>query len=270
MTWITRLVSKIAPDGTAYELTGPADSPVLALIHGLGLCRQVWDGLLPDLAGYRVLNYDLYGHGDSATPPQTASLRLYSDQLAGLMDHLGLDRAAVLGFSIGGMINRRFALDHPGKLSALVILNSPHDRGAQAQAAVEARAKTVRQQGAMATMEAALGRWFTLDQLAAGPGPELVKAWRLQADPEGYAQAAWVLANGVPELIRPNPPITAPTLVMTCENDSGSTPDMSRAIAAEIAGAKVMIVPQLKHLGLMEQPQAFGTPIRDFLRKTLS
>ena len=269
MTWITRQVSEVAPDGTAYDLTGPADAPLLALIHGLGLCRHVWDGLLPELAGYRVLNYDLYGHGQSAPPPETASLRLYSDQLVGLMDHLGLPRAAVLGFSIGGMINRRFALDHGNKLSSLVILNSPHDRGAQAQEAVEERAQSVRQQGAMSTMDAALRRWFTAEYLACGSGPALVKEWRLRADPEGYAQAAWVLANGVPELIRPEPPIATPTLVMTCENDSGSTPDMSHAIAAEIAAAEVVIVPRLKHLGLMEQPQAFSGPVLDFLAKTL-
>lgn len=261
----------IAPDGTAYDLTGPQDAPAVALVHGLGLARGVWDGLLGALSGHRVLNYDLYGHGDSGPVPSKASLKLYADQLAGLMDHAGLDRAAVLGFSIGGMINRRFALDHADRLTALVILNSPHDRGEAAQEAVEDRARTVRDQGAMATLDAALKRWFTPAFLAASesaqgtPPPERVKAWRMQADPESYAQAAWVLANGVRELIRPAPPITAPTLVMTCENDSGSTPAMSHAIASEVPGAETEIIPTLQHLGLMERPELFGPPVRAFL-----
>lgn len=263
-------MTEAAPDGTAYDLTGPEGAPVLALIHGLGLSRQVWNGMLPDLAGHRVLNYDLYGHGESAPPPETASLGVYSDQLAGLLDHLGLARACAIGFSIGGMINRRFALDHPDRLAALVILNSPHERGEAAQAQVEARAASVRDAGAMATMDDALKRWFTPGYLATGKGAALVRQWRAQAEPESYAQAAWVLANGVRELIRPAPPVAAPTLVMTCEHDSGSTPAMSRAIAAEIAGAETVIVPGLRHLGLMEQPQAFSAPILDFLERTIS
>lgn len=256
-----------APDGTAFDLHGPEDAPLIALIHGLGLSRRLWDAHIPALSErHRVLNYDLYGHGDSAPLPREATLSLYSDQLARLMDHLSLDRAAVVGFSIGGMINRRFALDHPERLSALVILNSPHDRGKEPQKAVEARAATVRDQGAMATMDAALARWFTPEFLASRPDAiGQVKAWRQQADADSYAGAAWVLAAGVTELIRPSPPIRAPALIMTCENDSGSTPAMSEAIAAEIDGAFLTIVPHLKHLGLMEAPEAFTGPVLSFL-----
>lgn len=262
-------MSEIAPDGTSYDLTGPAQAPVLALVHGLGLCRHVWDEILADFAGYRVLNYDLYGHGQSAPPPRTASLGVYSDQLAGLLDHLGIARATVIGFSIGGMINRRFALDHAARLDALVILNSPHDRGAEAQEMVEARAAKVREQGAMATMDDALKRWFTPDHLETGNGPARVRDWRGEVDPESYAQAAWVLAHGVRELIAPDPAITAPTLVMTCENDTGSTPQMTHDIAAEITGAEAWVVPRLQHLGLMEDPRAFSGPITDYLERTL-
>jgi pimeloyl-ACP methyl ester carboxylesterase len=77
-----------------------------------------------------------------------------------------------------------------------------------------------------------------------------------------------VLAHGVRELIRPDPPVAAPALVMTCANDSGSTPAMAHAIAAEIAGAETVIIPQLQHLGLMEAPRAFTAPILDFLQGT--
>lgn len=260
-----------SPDGTAYGLSGPEDAPVLVLIHGLGLCRQLWEPHRPRLAQqHRVLDYDLYGHGESAPPPETASLRVYSDQLAGLMDHLGIAQAAVIGFSIGGMINRRFALDHAGRLSALAILNSPHDRGEAAQAEVEARAARVRDEGAMVTLETALARWFTPAYRAANPTMmDEVRAWRAAVDPESYAQAAWVLANGVRELIRPEPPITVPSLVMTAEHDSGSTPAMSQAIAAEIAGAETVIVPGLQHLGLVEAPSAFTALILDFLARRL-
>ncbi|MGD1925142.1 MAG: alpha/beta fold hydrolase [Paracoccaceae bacterium] len=258
-----------APDGTAFELRGPEDAPVVVLIHGLGLCRHLW---LPHIAAlaksHRVLWYDLYGHGDSAPPPREASLTVFSDQLAGLLDHAGIARASVVGFSIGGMINRRFALDHKDRLAALLILNSPHDRGEDAQEQVEDRARTVRAQGALSTMDAALARWFTPAFRDSHPQAlQLVRDWRLKADPESYAQAAWVLANGVRELIAPDPHIDALALVMTCANDSGSTPSMSRAICTEISGAELLIIPDLQHLGLIEDPAAFTSPILSFLSR---
>ena len=118
------------------------------------------------------------------------------------MEELGVSKTALIGFSIGGMINRRFAMDFPDSLTSLAILNSPHDRGEEAQAAVEARAKMVREEGGLSTLPAALERWFTAQyRQADSKGLELVRNWREQVDPESYAQAAWVLANGVRELI---------------------------------------------------------------------
>lgn len=258
--------SGIAPDGTGFDLSGPEYAPCIALIHGLGLSRKIWQPMLADLSKeYRVLNYDLYGHGSSAPPPATASLAVFADQLANLMQHTGIEKAAVVGFSIGGMINRRFAMNYASRVSSLAILNSPHDRGEVAQQQVEDRAGKVREQGAMATMDAALKRWFTEDYLSDGSGVAAVKQWRSEVDAESYAQAAWVLANGVRELINPNPAIQCPALVMTCENDSGSSPKMSTDIAAEIDGARLTIIPRLKHLGLMQEPALFSDSILDFL-----
>ncbi len=263
--------SAVAPDGTAYDLHGPTDAPAIALIHGLGLCREIWDQHLPVLQQrYRVINYDLYGHGDSAPPPSQATLGVYAEQLRQLLNYLRINTAAVVGFSIGGMINRRFAMDYPSRVSALAILNSPHNRGEAAQAQVEQRAASVREHGIMSTLDDACKRWFTLAYLADTSCADTVRQWRERVDPESYAQAAWVLANGVRELIAPQPPIDCPTLVITCENDSGSTPQMSHDIAAEIDGAQTIIVPGLQHLGLMEAPDAFTLPVLKFLDGTLT
>jgi len=264
---VTDLFDQTAPDGTSYDVVGAPDGPPIVLIHGLGLARQLWAPHLPDFTDrYRIVNYDLYGHGASAPLKDEGSLRVYGDQIAALLDHLAIDTAAIVGFSIGGMINRRFAIDHADRASSLVILSSPHDRGDEGQAQVEARALSVRERGAMSTMDAALLRWFTPGHLAAHPQHEtLVRAWRDTVHPESYAQATWVLAHGVRELIAPEPPITLPTLVMTSENDTGSTPAMSHAIASEIAGAETIIVEGLQHLGLIEQPALFTQPIRAFL-----
>lgn len=256
------------PEGTAYGLTGPVDAPAVVLIHGLGLSRDsTWGVIAPLLARhFRVLSYDLPGHGQSARHPGPLTLATLSTQLITLMDRLALPRAALVGFSLGGMINRRAALDHPARVSALAILNSPHERAPDLQARVAAQARDAASGGPAATIDAALERWFTPEFRA--QNPEKVGNIRqtvLATDPASYAAHRLVLAEGVTELIQPAPPLTIPTLVMTCEHDSGSTPAMAHAIASEIAGSQCQIQPGLRHLGLIEAPQAFAGRLTQFL-----
>lgn len=256
--------------GTAFDLTGPADAPVLVLVHGLGLTRSTWDDFVPVLSrDYRVLTYDLCGHGQSVMPLVKPSLTVLSDQLARLMDELAIDRATIIGFSLGGMINRRFALDHPSRVTALVILNAPHERGPEAQRLVEERAAQTSAGGPAATIDSTLERWFTPQFLTGSPEMVArVRATVLANDAESYAGHRQVLASGVTELIRPHPPLSARTLVMTCEHDSGSSPAMSHAIASEIAGAECVVVPGLQHLGLIERPDIFTAEILGFLARS--
>jgi len=256
--------------GTAYDLAGPNGAPVVVLIHGLGLTRQsTWDEIAPVLARrFRVLSYDLPGHGESALPEGEVSLSTLAAQLVALMDELGIGRAALVGFSLGGMINRRAAMDHPDRVSALAILNSPHERGEAQQRLVEERARATGEGGPAATIDATLERWFT-DGFR-HDHPWTVAAVRevvLANDHQNYARHRQVLAEGVVELIRPNPPLSHPALVMTCEHDSGSTPAMSWGIAGEMTEADVVIVPDLQHLGLIEQPELFSGPVTDFLQR---
>ena len=245
---------------------------MVVLVHGLGLTQATWDGFVPALAqNYRVLAYDLCGHGESAAPQEKPSLTFLSDQLLALLNELGIAQAAIMGFSLGGMINRRFAMDHPDHVSALVVLNSPHERDPEAQRLVEERAAQTDAGGPAANIDSTLDRWFTPEfRKNSADVVAKIRALVLANDPSTYTQHRQVLAHGVIELIRPNPPITVPTLVITCEHDSGSTPSMSHAIVAEIAGAETVIVPGLQHLGLIERPDLFIQPILGFLARKLS
>ncbi len=264
-------MKQTSSNGTVYSLTGKKNAPVIVLIHGLGLTRDTWASHLSDYEkDYTVLNYDLYGHGESAAPPEVPRLTTFSEQLRELMDELAIDKAALIGFSLGGMINRRFAMDHPTRVTALGILNSPHERGDEAQKLVEERASQSDAGGPGATIEATLVRWFTPRFLETRkPMLQMIKDWVMANDHAIYAQCRMVLANGVVELIRPEPPITTPSLVISCENDSGSTPAMSQAIASEIADAEVVIIAKLQHMGLVERPELFTQPILKFLNARL-
>ena len=265
-------MTNMSKNGTCFEINGAEDAEVVVLIHGLGLNLNIWESYIPVLSKqYHVLSYDLFGHGESASPPEKPNLRTYGEQLLSLFDELNIDHAALVGFSLGGMINRRMAIDHSGRVSALAILNSPHERTPEAQKLSEEQAFDSAHGGPGATLEAAIERWFTeIFRHANTSYIEQVKNWVLANDPTDYALCRQVLATGVIELINPEPPMTHPTLVITCENDSGSTPNMSHGIAAEIDGAETVIVPELKHMGLVEQPALFINPVMQFLQKALN
>lgn len=260
----------IDPNGTVYDLTGPDDAPVVVLIHGLGLSRAVWQWLTPELSRFRTLIYDLIGHGETAPPEGQPTLRDLAAQLAALLDHLDIDQAAITGFSLGGMIARRFAQDYPKRTTALVILHSAHRRSEKAQSAIRFRVAQAEEHGPAATVELALERWYTDAARAARPDlMELTRQWVLANDPAVYPKLYRILAHGVDEIVAPKPPITCPTLVLTGDEDHGNNPDMSVAIATEIPRARLVILKGLRHMALAEDPPAVNRPVVTFLTEVL-
>ena len=261
-------MASLTPRGTAYESFGSGPR-VIALVHGLGLNRHSWQRQVAALSRtHRVITFDLHGHGDSSVPPITPSLTVFSEQLVELLDHLGIARASVFGFSLGGMIARRFAMDHADRLEALGILHSAHARDQAAHDAIQARVVQAAKDGPAATVEAALSRWFTDSFRLSHPQMmDEVRRWILANRKDVYAPIYQVLVDGVTELVAPNPPIAAPTLVMTGEEDYGNSPAMSRAIAAEIAGSELVILPGLRHMALAEAPELFNAKLLNFLSR---
>jgi pimeloyl-ACP methyl ester carboxylesterase len=217
-----------------------------------------------------VVTYDLYGHSESNDPPEEPSLALFSKQLVTVLDALNTPNAAIVGFSLGGMIARRFAQDHPERVSALAILHSPHKRTPDAQEAILKRVEQAKADGAGATVEAALDRWFTKSYRDAHPDMmDLVRRWVLANEIAVYHRNYRVLADGIDEIVAPKPAITAPTLVVTGDEDFGNGPEMTRAIAVEITGAETLILKGLRHMALAEDPDAMNRPLIAFLERHL-
>ena len=254
---------------TAWELHG--SGPAVVLIHGFGLNRAMWQWQLPALTPhFSVLTYDLLGHGESARPAGTPDLSMFSRQLQGLMERCGIECAAPVGFSLGGMIARRFALDHPDRVAALAILNSPHGRSPAEREAVRQRVRQTEEQGPSANVEPALERWFTPAFRAEAPATiALIREWITRNDPAVYPQIYRVLAEGDAEIAQGLERIACPTLVMTGEDDPGNTPAMARTMAGLIPGARLAVLPGLRHMALVEAPAAVNGPLAAFLRDAL-
>jgi len=255
--------------GTAFSVSG--EGPPLILVHGLGLNRHMWQWQQAALATrYTVITYDLLGHGQSAKPAGPYTMRQMTDQIGALMDHLQLQRCALAGFSLGGLIVQAFAVAHPQRVSALAILNAAHGRTEQERAALLGRVQQVRELGPASTVDAALQRWFSADFAARSPEVlAQVRDWVLANDPEVYPEVYLLLARADIGLEDAIATIQCPTLVMTGEKDYGNSPAMSRRIAALINGARLEILPGLRHMALAEEPARVNEILLGFLGDAL-
>lgn len=255
---------------TLYEIQG--SGPPLILVHGLGMHHGMWRPLIPALAArYTVVTYDLAGHGRSRPPADPVRLASLSEQLLRLMDELRIAQAPLAGFSLGGMIVRRFALDHAGRASALIVLNSAHDRTPAERAAVMKRVADAAEKGPQSTIDAAIERWFTPHwRDAHRQAIAEVRAAVLANDRIVYPKIYRVLAESDEEIAAAIANLRIPLLAMTGAEDHGNSADMARRMAALVPGAEVKIVPGLRHMGLWEQPDDFTGAMLDFLARRTS
>ncbi|MCV6590330.1 MAG: alpha/beta fold hydrolase [Marinobacterium sp.] len=253
------------PAGTSYLVQGNG-APVV-LIHGVGLDKSMWGGQLVGLSpDYQIIAYDMLGHGDSAAPTDDACLKDYATQLKELLDHLQLDKVLVLGFSMGGLVARAFALHYPQYLNGLVILNSVFNRSEAQRSGVMARTLEVAKKGPAANVETALKRWFSEEYAASSPAQiNAVRDTVLGNDHHGYLKTYQLFASEDNYMADRLADIQVPTLVMTGELDPGSTPEMARAMAARIPGAEAVVIEDERHMMPMESPKRVNEPLLTFL-----
>lgn len=252
--------------------------PDLVLIHGMGLNRNMWQWMLPELtARFRVIRYDLLGHGDSEAPPENCSLNDLVDQLDELLVDLGIERAAVAGFSLGGTLAQAFAAVHPKRATAIAVLNSSYRRDQSQRAAMQKRLRLSVDTGPAATVDAAIERWFTQSfRDSRSDVTDLVRTWMLANDPRNYGLIYTVLTEGDDAVLRDGriladaiADIECPALVMTGEEDANSTPAMAAAMAGAFPDGRSAVIPILRHMGLAEDPDAFNALLVPFLEASL-
>jgi len=255
---------------TAYDIYG-AGAPVI-LIHGLGLNRAMWQWQLPALSSrFQVVCYDLLGHGDSPKPAGPYTMEQMVAQLDDLMVDLDISRAALVGFSLGGLINRAFALAYPRKTTALVILNSAHARTAAQRDSIELRVRQAKESGPAATVDAALERWFSKDFARRNPVLlKQVRQWVVANDASVYPDLYRLLAEGDKGLETQISAIDCPTLIVTGEEDHGNSPEMTRQMAALMPNARAEVLPGLRHMALAEDPATINGLLVEFLQRKLS
>ncbi|MER7049146.1 alpha/beta fold hydrolase [Streptomyces jumonjinensis] len=241
-----------------HRLSGPADAPLLVLGPSLGTSMAVWEQQLPALArDFRVLRFDLPGHGGSATgllsspQPGGTTVTELAELVLGLIDTVGRHRFHYAGVSLGGAIGAQLALGHPGRVGSLALVCSSAHFGPPEP--WRERAALVRREGTGPLLATAPGRWFAdPETTAATPLGEMLLRNLADADPAGYAACCDALADY--DLRSALPRISAPALVIGGSHDVATPPHHARELAAGIPRATMKIL-GTGHLAV-EEPRA--------------
>jgi len=253
---------------TAYLESGTGAA--LVLIHGVGLNASVWQPQIDAFDGaYRVIAYDTLGHGASTLPPSSATLWEYVTQLHGLLDSLDIQRAVLLGHSMGALIAILFALEHGQRVQAMIAAN-PVYRRPQVQLAVSRkRVRELERGGPQATLDEALERWFGDADGLDSPRVEQVAKWIRQADPRGYAWAYRAFAEADPLIDGRLAELEVPALFVTGELDPNSTPAMARALASEAPLGQAMVLDGERHMMTYASAPRFNGVVTEFLNRAV-
>ncbi len=257
--------------GTCYRLTGRGRrKPVVVLIHGVGLSQEMWQSWVPLLSGsHDALTYDLLGHGRSANPEGPRTARDFAAQLMSLVDYLGIDRFALIGFSLGAVITQAVASLHGSRLTHAALLHSIYRRTEEQRQAVRDRYRITRDQGPMAMVELAIRRWFSEQYIDRNPDKmdDIRRTFSRHKD-DGYLKAYYFFCHAEAEMkgYALNH-FDRPALVITGSSETGSTPAMSQALASVLPRAELIINPGHYHMAPVEHAGLLADQVLTFLNK---
>jgi pimeloyl-ACP methyl ester carboxylesterase len=245
------------------------------LLHSSLGDRRLWDGQVDALAAqFRVVRYDARGFGDSPLPGGSFSL---ADDLRALLDHLGLERAVIVGNSMGGKVALEFTLIHPERVTALVLVGTAlggHEDSPELERFDEQEEALLEAGRIDEAVELNLRLWLkgprretdAVDPAARTRVAEMQRhAFDVQV--EAYEQSpppgpgAWLDPPAATRLGE----IRVPTLVVVGDEDVEDMLAIARQLAAEIPGARKIVMPDTAHLPAFERPGEFNRVVIDFL-----
>ena len=246
-------------------VTGRPDGPAVVLSNSLGSTHRMWDSQVAALEErFRVVRYDTRGHGDSPVPPGPYSIDELADDVIALLDRFDIERAHLVGLSLGGMTMMRVAARNPERVDRLALLCTaaylPPAQGWTDRAAL------VRADGTSAVAAAVVQRWFTPGYLAANTEARQQFEAMVAATPaEGYA--ACCEAISAMDQRSDLSSIIAPTLAIAGADDPATPSDLLRDIVDAVPNGRLLVVPDSAHLANAEQADTITPALIEHLEQ---
>ncbi|OXM15663.1 alpha/beta hydrolase [Paenibacillus herberti] len=249
-----------------YETYG--EGQPLVLISGLGGDRTFWQSSLESLSSrFQVIVFDTRGSGKTEAPTSEYSMKLFADDLAALLDALNIQKANVLGFSMGGNIALTFALNYPERVEKLIIAASFAVMNQQARLFLDA-VLSVYEGGASAKqMFQLIAPWLFSATFLSDPNHAAYLMYD-EEDPEEQPLYAWknqYLAQQAFNAVSRLHEIKIPTLIISGGMDRLAHPEDSILLANKIEHAVLRNIPESGHLINYEYPDEFHRCILEFL-----
>jgi 3-oxoadipate enol-lactonase len=239
-----------------YRLDGPEQSPTIVLINSLGADLRMWNPQIAALSrSFRVLRYDVRGHGQSGASDKELTIAQLGLDLLALLDELSIARVHICGLSLGGMIGLWLAIHHPERIERAVFAHTAARIGTAE--GWNARIEAVRAGGMAAVREAIVARFLSDGFRARHPETAHWLGDMLEAtDPEGYIAACAALREAdLRHLIHK---IQIPSLILSGALDQATPPAQAEELHCAIRGSELIIFPGVAHLSNVEQPDAFN------------
>ncbi len=250
-----------------YEWHGPDDGDVLVLSNGILMSTASWGFQLPAFSrNYRVLTYDCRGQWQSAHPAGPYTMELHTDDLAALLEALGIPRAHIAGVSYGAELSLIFAYKYPEKTRSLIVGSTVSQVEPVLRGIVENWIAAARHKDPELFYSATYPFNFSQRWIAANaPALEQARARYALLDFDAIATLceAFLNLNITGELHR----IKAPTLLMAGEEDILKPRRYADLVAAQIPQAEYVLIPRAGHALMWEQAEAFNSLVLGFLGK---
>lgn len=245
-------------DGTLLSYESAGSGPPLVLLHGFSLDRRMWDDQVDALSShYQVIRYDLRGYGQS--PPSNTPYA-HVDDLKGLLEHLEITRARILGLSMGGGIAIDFVLAHPEATEALIVA-SPALGGHQWQSELNQSLGAVYETARRAGVDAARKQWLGHPLFAPARERPVVAA-RLTQMVNDYSGWHWVNEDPgrrlSPPAVERLEEIAAPTLVIVGGREIPGFRAVADLVAKRVRSARQVELPNVGHMANMEDSARFN------------
>ncbi|MBB3053197.1 3-oxoadipate enol-lactonase [Prauserella isguenensis] len=234
-----------------HRIDGPDGAPVLVLGPSLGTDLHLFDAQVDALADrYRIVRFDLPGHGQSPSPAGPYTMRGLADDVVALLDRLGMDRVHYAGVSIGGAIGQQVALDHPERVLSLAAMASAA-RFADPESWPK-RAATVREKGPDAMVASRPGTWYVPSFSDTDEARRLLSMLRATTA-EGYAGCCEAISGfDVRDRLAE---VRVPVLAVAGAEDPATPPQMVRIIADSAAVGRFEVIEDAAHLLNVEQSE---------------